>query len=343
MYSDNYSQGCQSCQAGKWLCIFMTYLCNEKCHFCPSPLKKDVTVSAFGSDPEQILSYVKLNDFNGIGFSGGDPFMVFDRLHQWLVYFKTRLPEYYFWAYTNGKAVNEKKIRLLAETGLDELRFNIAATGYSTEKILKKIELAVKFIDHVAVEIPSIPEDYTKLISVLPTLDRLGVKYLNLHEYIYMDVENVNQENVDEFIMSKRTKHMYHTKSLENTQRIKTFCKEKNLSLKINSCSLEKKENQMIQRRLKMGHIFKSDQESLTKDGILITYLAYPGKLSYDELIGKISSDDQFNKLSRLFFHPTQLNSNKRDNSSNTLIKFSFLPPMGIDDERELTDIEIIN
>ena len=136
------SRGCQLCQQGKWLCIFLTYKCNSGCHFCPAPHKDDHVHSAFGNQKEEILSYLIENNFEGISFSGGDPFVVFDRLLEWLIFFKERLPDYYYWVYTNGLAVDRNKLEQLATEGMKEIRFNIAATEYLSPYIWEKIKIA---------------------------------------------------------------------------------------------------------------------------------------------------------------------------------------------------------
>ena len=86
--TDNYSTGCRLCQQGKWLCIFLTHLCDAGCRFCPSLHKDDRIFSALGNHYNEILEHIKCQDYSGISFSGGDPIMVFGRLLQWLKKFK---------------------------------------------------------------------------------------------------------------------------------------------------------------------------------------------------------------------------------------------------------------
>ena len=146
-----YSRGCQLCQQGKWLCIFLTYKCSADCHFCPAPFKDDHIYSVFGKGKNENLEYLKMADFEGISFSGGDPFMVYDRLLDWLVFFKKHLPAYYYWVYTNGLAVDKNRLEKLAKTGMNEIRFNIAATGYLSPEIWGKIKIARKYFPFVTV------------------------------------------------------------------------------------------------------------------------------------------------------------------------------------------------
>ena len=172
LFKDNHSKGCKACQEGKWLCIFLTYLCNASCSFCPAPgQNRDIINSAFGNNPDHILNYLNRYPFQGVSFSGGECFMVYDRMLKWLNLFKTNKPELYYWAYTNGIQLNKEQLHELERSGLDELRFNISASGYNDSTVLNNIGEATKIFRHVAVEIPSIPEDYERLVPVLPVLD----------------------------------------------------------------------------------------------------------------------------------------------------------------------------
>lgn len=343
MFIDNHSRGCQSCQQGKWLCIFLTYLCNTKCHFCPAPPKHDEVHSAFGSNPEQILKYLKILNFNGIGFSGGDPFIVFERLIDWLDYFKTHLSDYYYWVYTNGLAVNENKLERLAKKGLDEIRFNIAATGYTSDRLLDKIKTATSIIKYVTIEIPSIPGDFDKLTSVLPYLDQINVKYLNLHEYILQGNDpNIHCEQIDSFELNKNINLMYSQKSIENTLRISEFCRLNKLKLKINNCSLIKKENQMRNRRIEMGNLLKNENEDLSEDGLLSSCYVYPGNVTLIELERILAGKNDFISIEK-FRYPNGANIFKKKENGSTVFKLTYLPPMEINQSRKLLEIELLN
>ena len=163
-FTDNFSQGCKACQNGKWLCIYLTYMCNASCAFCPAPFRnRDFIQSAFGSDLRMVLKYLERFAFEGISFSGGECFLVYDRMIAWLEFLKKQKPELYYWAYTNGINVKREQLEGLRNSGLNELRFNMAATGYNDPNILETITYAKEIFEFVAVEIPSIPEDFEKL------------------------------------------------------------------------------------------------------------------------------------------------------------------------------------
>ncbi|OQX98756.1 MAG: hypothetical protein B6I20_10700 [Bacteroidetes bacterium 4572_117] len=322
-FEDNHSKGCQACQKGKWLCIYLTYLCNASCSFCPAPIRnKDIVNSAFGNKPDLILNYLKQYPFEGVSFSGGECFMVFDRLLNWLTLFKNNKPELYYWAYTNGIKMNNMLLRKLDDAGLDELRFNIAATGYNDAGVLQNLAYATKIFKHVTVEIPSIPEDYERLKQVLPVLNDLGVEYLNLHEYILVPNDlNTQKAPKEQFVMNYDMKMQYHKNSLSNTERIKNDCEKNDFQIKINSCSLIKKEHQMLGRRKTMGALLKENHEKLTKDGFLETiYIS-----EKEDIATKETLKDYHNIDHARFMHPDQYNKN----TGNAYL-VTILPKLGI-------------
>lgn len=343
-FFDNFSKGCQSCQRGKWLCVFLTYLCNANCAFCPSPFKnEDKIVSAFGDNPVKILESIEGKPFDAISFSGGDCLLVFDRLMAWLSYFKKNRPDVYYWAYTSGLAADESKMVKLAEAGLDEIRFNIAATNYNSPLILEKIAVSTRVFDKVAVEIPSIPADYHKVEEVLPFLDSINVNYLNLHEYLLEPGDpRTRTTKTEPFLLNKRTELKYDVFSLRNTERIKKFCDSKKLRIQVNNCSLQKKENQMLHRRLTMGKIFKKEYEHLTADGLLETYLIYPKNLEESQIKNFLDFGDDFEQLEKYFIHPGLYGKKTFENSKGTIAKFLLLPPLSVDSKREILDVKII-
>jgi len=325
--ADVHSQGCRYCQQGAWLCIYLTYLCNGGCIFCPAPRKnEDVINSAFGVDPKQILSYLNEYDFKGISFSGGDCFLVFDRLKEWLLFFRHHRPDIYYWAYTNGLDVTRAQLKDIAKIGLNEIRFNIAASGYNHPAVLENISIAAKIFEHVAVEIPSIPKDYTKVIAVVPVLEQFGVRYLNLHELIYpAECTRPIEKRTATLTLNYDMNITYDTESRSNTQNIRKYCHDHGFQIGINDCSLQQKEEQMKQRRLAMGRIFKQDYEQLDDDGLLTTVAIILQDKSHYLLRNFDTIEECASSVLHHCFHPDLIHLRKASESEH-LIKLTFLP-----------------
>ena len=55
--------------------------------------------------------------------------------------------------YTNGTLATEESLKALGDAGLDEIRFNLAATNCS-DKVIENMEIAKKYIKSVGIESP---------------------------------------------------------------------------------------------------------------------------------------------------------------------------------------------
>jgi len=326
---DRLSRGCQLCQQGKWLCIFLTYRCNAGCHFCPAPFSDDRISSSLGNQKEEILSYLKRTDFEGISFSGGDPFLVFDRLLEWLAFFKKHLPDYYYWVYSNGLAVTGRRMQQLSEKGMNEIRFNIAATGYVDEKIWDIIKTARGIFPVVSVEIPSIEEDFELMVKALDKLENAGIDFLNLHDFILNDADiKLTKSQYSTFLLNEVIPLKYARSSIENTEKINDLAFKKGYSFAINHCSMQKKESQMFQRRLNMGKLFNNpDYDKVLPDGTICNFYSVAGNMSVAELQVKFASSDFRKEYSPYML---KLNDPKIiDNQEGKIIITFYIPQMG--------------
>jgi hypothetical protein len=120
----------------------------------------------------------------------------------------------------------------LKKSGLDEIRFDISARGYD----LRPVGLAVDIIKSVTVEIPAIPEDYEKVKNCLARMERLGVKYLNIHQLL------ANRFNYKNYIKRGYTflHHLEYLPIFESeitALKLIIFALEHKLNLPINYCS----------------------------------------------------------------------------------------------------------
>lgn len=181
-YYEQISKGCSICGEGQWSCLFITNKCNARCFYCPVPQNEDELPSTQGldfSNSHDYAAYVKHFDFKGVSFSGGEPLLFFDRTKDYLQAVRQHCSdEVYVWMYTNGLLAAKDKLEQLAGNGLDEIRFDIGATGFS----LDKVRMAKGLIPHVTIEIPAVPEEKDKLIAMLPDMVAAGVTNLNLHQ-----------------------------------------------------------------------------------------------------------------------------------------------------------------
>ncbi len=182
LHTHAISPGCALCGQGEWSCLFINGICNARCFYCPTaqndPGQPMANTIVFES-PGDYADYVSHYHIKGVGFSGGEPFITFDRLLAYLRTLKTRVSHpVYTWLYTNGILVTREKLTALRDAGLDEIRFDLSANQYR----LQALEQARIVMPRVTVEIPAIPEDFSTLKQLIMELAQLGVDHLNLHQ-----------------------------------------------------------------------------------------------------------------------------------------------------------------
>lgn len=194
-YLNHISKGCQICGSGKWSCLFITNKCNANCFYCPAPQKYDELPSTQGLDfnnPYDYAQYINYFGFKGVSFSGGEPLLYFDRTLEYLKVLRQKCnSNLYIWMYTNGILADKSKLLALANENLNEIRFDIGATGFN----LDKVKMAKGIIPVITIEIPSIPEEKEKIIAMLPQMIEVGVTNLNLHHL------RLTQHNVSKLII----------------------------------------------------------------------------------------------------------------------------------------------
>lgn len=186
------SPGCMACKSGGWLCLFVGTRCNATCPHCPNHTVNSgidvATATGMGGlvNTETILKKLEQPYFKGVGISGGEPMMYMDTLVEWITEIKAKYPHLYVWNYTNGILATEKNLRRLADAGVDEVRFDLAAENYS-QQVLDNMKTATEIIPSVGIEVPVIIEQYHDLIKTIDFADSIGVKYLNLHDLYVND------------------------------------------------------------------------------------------------------------------------------------------------------------
>jgi uncharacterized protein len=182
LFIHGISPGCNFCGSGDWSCLFINGICNARCFYCPSTQNQKglpMTSSLEFKTPNDYVDYVRAFGIRAVSFSGGEPLLTFDRVVQYLKALRAKITDpLYIWMYTNGLLVTEEKLKILADHGLDEIRFDISADHYRLDALKK----AKGIIPCVTVEIPAIPEDLENTRQLIKQLYDEGVNFLNLHQ-----------------------------------------------------------------------------------------------------------------------------------------------------------------
>jgi pyruvate formate-lyase activating enzyme-like uncharacterized protein len=314
IYLGELSPGCQACKSGTWDCLFITTQCNLACPFCCSPIRvgSHTPLSAFGSNIGEVLEYYQIVQPRGVSFSGGEPFLEFDRLRRIVAAIRSALPGAYLWVYTNGLLATKEKTCELAALGINEIRFDLAATGYNHPIVMKHVSIASQWIEHITVEIPVIPNHKEKLLVSLSTWNDLGVQYLNLHELIYEPGSPSARMSGSRGRVLTPDGHFTefdpHSRPLVST--IMQAVDRGKLRLSVNDCSIQNKIRQVRGRRRQMGRLIAQlpdSKESMDEEGHLQTVCVFPSqgsayfvKPEHFPQLQKVRSRERYFKLLRI-------------------------------------------
>jgi pyruvate formate-lyase activating enzyme-like uncharacterized protein len=121
-----------------------------------------------------------------ISFSGGgEPLLYMDVINGYMEILHDiekdtgKRPWYYL--YTNGILAYPETLLQLKDLGLDEIRFHLGASNFS-QQAYTNLRKAISCFKAVTVETPAWPPHRKKLFEMLPLIDDMGVKHLNLGE-----------------------------------------------------------------------------------------------------------------------------------------------------------------
>jgi len=268
VYRHALSPGCRLCGSGSWSCLFINGLCRAGCFFCPTTQETEGVPGTNNLDfeqPRDYLDYVARFQFQGVSFSGGEPFLTPDRTLKFLAEVRKRFgTSLYIWIYTSGAGLTSGILRELQAVGLDEMRFNLCATDYK----LGKIKEAVTFIKHVTIEIPAVPEDYSRLNVLLKDASEAGVSFLNLHQL------RCTPHNYRHFLERDYTfiygRHPAVFESEMTALRLLQLAEQENAKLPINYCSyVYKQRYQAMAARKRAAAYVCEPFEEITENGYI--------------------------------------------------------------------------
>lgn len=266
------SPGCRICIEGKWSCLFINGKCNANCFYCPTSQDEvglPTTNSLSFNDPRDYVGYLQNFGFRGASISGGEPLLTLDKSVRFIQSIKKQFgDDLHLWLYTNGILATREVMKRLADAGLDEVRFDIGATGYS----LRQLEHAVGIVPTVTVEIPAIPEECERMKGMLHVLYDSGVQHLNLHQL------RLTPYNFKKLV--QRGYRFLHGKKVTvldselTALEILLHGKRTNSKLPINYCSFPYKDRfQAMAARSRNGVRIMKSYESMTENGFIRTLM----------------------------------------------------------------------
>jgi pyruvate formate-lyase activating enzyme-like uncharacterized protein len=170
--------------------IYCGNACNLNCVYCHSN-KKSAGIPAKGHLFTQAMLYkeqAKSRDFKPTAMSfsgGGEPLLYMDIISGYMKVLRDmekrngHKPWYYL--YTNGVLAGPKVLARLKEMGFDEIRFHLGASNFS-KAVYGNMKRAARYLKVVTVETPAWEPHRKELFAMLPLIEDIGVKHLNIGE-----------------------------------------------------------------------------------------------------------------------------------------------------------------
>jgi pyruvate formate-lyase activating enzyme-like uncharacterized protein len=274
--------------------------------------------SDLGSDLLGNASSYPLMKISAVSFSGGEALLEKERLYRWLADLQQVPGIDHIWIYTNGLLLTEEVLDHLAALGLDEIRFNAAATAYQHPHVLNMIRQATKTFAWVTVEIPLQFDHREILLNSLPVWVDHGVRLLNIHELLYEPGSNAESLPGERQHLRLPDGHKTAVDPRSSDLALEVFqeVKSKNLSLSVNYCSTVGKWRQLTARREALLSKSAEHCEDYRGDGILESCYMQKGS--------------QIVPL-----HPSELEQLQQENPRESFYRLRRMAPLSLKDSHK--------
>lgn len=188
---DDILFGCQSCLKTKITHIRSSSKCNSSCPFCyfvgvevpplPKYGYKTNFFEAVLSKDQLILTLEKqvIPKVDAIGWIDKEPLLELEKIKNVAPFLKDN--KVYQYLYTNGTLATEDVLKLLADCGINELRFNLQASNFNPT-VLKNMRKAVEIIEHVGIETPIYGDSFNNFLKHKDLILESGIKQINMPE-----------------------------------------------------------------------------------------------------------------------------------------------------------------
>lgn len=193
--SGDLTVGCRDCcLKGRWTQIRTTTACNADCIFCyyygtqDSQLREMTPKGLYrlGSskfyDERDIKLFFEVQGkkhISGAAWCSHEPLMTMDKIPSLMKFLSKK--GYYQWLITNGILATEENIKKLSDAGLDEIRFNLAATDCSKEAI-KHMKIARKYFKSLCIESPMFTNFFNSFMKKRKEILDTGVDHIHFAE-----------------------------------------------------------------------------------------------------------------------------------------------------------------
>lgn len=257
-----FPMGCRSCLFGTGLsAIRKTNRCNLACKFCydygqmdcQPPIGEglwEIGGTKFYEQDIDLLLSVHPKP-TGISYVYLEPFMEIEKYYGIISRFREAGVHQHL--YTNGTLATEENLRALGEAGLDELRFNLGASGCA-DRVIESIAAAKRYIPQVGIETPMTPEFFDAFLQKKQAILATGLDFINCAEL------HLNENNIDNYygenLYCTRLGYISPIWSRELTLKLMRLADEEGWDLAVHDCSNRTKFARDLNLRGKEGGWF---------------------------------------------------------------------------------------
>ena len=187
---DRFPRGCRSCLLGTGLsAVRKTNRCNAACPFCYDygmldaipPIGEglwEIGGTRFREEDLPLLFALHRKP-TGIAYVYLEPFMEIELYYGVVRRFHEAGIHQHL--YTNGLLACEENLRALGEAGLDEIRFNLGASG-TADRVIDAMAAAKKYIPRVGIETPMTREFHADFLRKKDRILASGIDFMNCAE-----------------------------------------------------------------------------------------------------------------------------------------------------------------
>ncbi len=207
---DRFPAGCRSCLMGTGLsAVRKTNRCNVQCKFCYNygeldripPIGEGLWeiggTKFYERDIDLLLSIDKRP--TGVAYVYLEPFMEIELYYGVIRRFHEAGVHQHL--YTNGTLCTEENLRALGEAGLDELRFNLGASGCA-DSVIASMAAAKRYIPQVGIETPMTPEFYNDFQRRKDAILATGIDFMNCAE-LHLNENNLPNYEGENLYMTR--------------------------------------------------------------------------------------------------------------------------------------------
>jgi len=168
----------------------------------------------------------------GISYVYLEPFMEIEKYYG--VIRKFHAAQIHQHLYTNGVSATEATLSALGESGLDEIRFNLGASNCS-DKVIKNIRLAKKYIKSVGIETPMTPEFFKTFFRKKEAILETNLDFINCAE-LHLNENNIGNYFGENMYIS-RLGYISPVWSRELTLKFMRIADEESWDVAVHDCS----------------------------------------------------------------------------------------------------------